>query len=56
VNRKLDGEEEVQCERSGHFLWFDDKAEEASNFYVSIFNNSQLGSITRGGHILRCEL
>ena len=31
------------------FLWFDDKAEEAVNFYVSIFKNSKIGSITRYG-------
>jgi predicted 3-demethylubiquinone-9 3-methyltransferase (glyoxalase superfamily) len=31
------------------FLWFDDKAEEAANFYVSIFKNSSIGSITRYG-------
>jgi predicted 3-demethylubiquinone-9 3-methyltransferase (glyoxalase superfamily) len=31
------------------FLWFDDKAEEAINFYVSIFKNSTIGSITRYG-------
>jgi predicted 3-demethylubiquinone-9 3-methyltransferase (glyoxalase superfamily) len=30
-------------------LWFDDKAEEAVNFYVSIFRNSKIGSITRYG-------
>lgn len=29
------------------FLWFDDKAEEAANFYVSVFNNSGIGNITR---------
>ncbi len=29
------------------FLWFDDKAEEAANFYVSIFPNSKIGKITR---------
>ncbi|MFH1259207.1 MAG: VOC family protein [Elusimicrobiota bacterium] len=29
------------------FLWFDDKAEEAAKFYVSIFKNSKLGNITR---------
>lgn len=28
------------------FLWFDNKAEEAVNFYVSIFNNSKIGGIT----------
>ena len=31
------------------FLWFDDKAEEAMNFYVSIFNNSKRGRISRYG-------
>ena len=31
------------------FLWFDDKAEEASRFYVSIFKNSKVGSISRYG-------
>lgn len=30
-------------------LWFDDKAEEAANFYVSIFKNSRIGRITRYG-------
>ena len=28
------------------FLWFDDQAEEAAKFYVSIFKNSKLGRIT----------
>jgi predicted 3-demethylubiquinone-9 3-methyltransferase (glyoxalase superfamily) len=31
------------------FLWFDDKAEEAVNFYVSIFENSKITGITRYG-------
>jgi predicted 3-demethylubiquinone-9 3-methyltransferase (glyoxalase superfamily) len=31
------------------FLWFDNKAEEAANFYVSIFRNSKIGTITRYG-------
>jgi len=31
------------------FLWFDDKAEEAMNFYVSIFKNSKTGTISRYG-------
>ena len=31
------------------FLWFDDKAEEAVNFYVSIFKNSKIGNIARYG-------
>jgi predicted 3-demethylubiquinone-9 3-methyltransferase (glyoxalase superfamily) len=29
------------------FLWFDDKAEEAMNFYVSIFKNSKVGRVSR---------
>ncbi len=29
------------------FLWFDDKAEEAANFYVSIFKNSKIGRAAR---------
>jgi predicted 3-demethylubiquinone-9 3-methyltransferase (glyoxalase superfamily) len=29
------------------FLWFDDQAEEAATFYVSIFPNSKLLSVTR---------
>ena len=31
------------------FLWFDDKAEEAANFYVSVFKNSRVLGITRYG-------
>src|SRR5207253_4478373 len=31
------------------FLWFDGKAEEAMNFYVSVFKNSKVGSVTRYG-------
>jgi predicted 3-demethylubiquinone-9 3-methyltransferase (glyoxalase superfamily) len=30
-------------------LWFDDQAEEAAKFYVSIFKNSKVKSITRYG-------
>jgi predicted 3-demethylubiquinone-9 3-methyltransferase (glyoxalase superfamily) len=31
------------------FLWFDNQAEEAINFYVSIFKNSSVGDIVRYG-------
>lgn len=31
------------------FLWFDGKAEEAMNFYVSIFRNSRPGRVMRYG-------
>ena len=29
------------------FLWFDSNAEEAMKFYVSVFKNSRVGSVTR---------
>jgi predicted 3-demethylubiquinone-9 3-methyltransferase (glyoxalase superfamily) len=31
------------------FLWFDGQAEEAANFYVSIFKNSKILNIVRYG-------
>jgi predicted 3-demethylubiquinone-9 3-methyltransferase (glyoxalase superfamily) len=31
------------------FLWFNGRAEEAANFYTSIFKNSKIGSISRFG-------
>jgi predicted 3-demethylubiquinone-9 3-methyltransferase (glyoxalase superfamily) len=31
------------------FLWFNDQAEEAANFYVSVFKNSKVTRITRNG-------
>jgi predicted 3-demethylubiquinone-9 3-methyltransferase (glyoxalase superfamily) len=31
------------------FLWFDKEAEEAANFYVSVFPNSKIGSVARYG-------
>lgn len=31
------------------FLWFDDKAEEAANLYVSLFKNSKIESMSRYG-------
>ena len=31
------------------FLWFDNQAEEAANFYVSIFKNSKIVKVTRYG-------
>ena len=34
------------------FLWFDKNAEEAANFYVSIFKNSRVGKISRSGDAL----
>ena len=31
------------------FLWFDNQAEEAMKFYVSIFKNSKVGKVSRCG-------
>jgi predicted 3-demethylubiquinone-9 3-methyltransferase (glyoxalase superfamily) len=31
------------------FLWFNDNAEEAMNFYTSVFKDSKVGEITRWG-------
>jgi predicted 3-demethylubiquinone-9 3-methyltransferase (glyoxalase superfamily) len=45
------------------FLWFDNNAEEAMNFYVSVFKNSKVGRVTRygeagpgpAGTVMTCE-
>jgi predicted 3-demethylubiquinone-9 3-methyltransferase (glyoxalase superfamily) len=34
-------------QRISPFLWFDNQAQEAAEFYVSIFPNSALGEVTR---------
>ena len=31
------------------FLWFDNQAEDAMNFYISVFKNSKVGEIARYG-------
>jgi predicted 3-demethylubiquinone-9 3-methyltransferase (glyoxalase superfamily) len=36
-----------KVQRISPFLWFDQQAEEAAEFYVSIFPNSSIGKITR---------
>lgn len=40
---------ETRIQKITPFLWFDKNAEEAVNFYVSIFKNSRIESITRYG-------
>jgi predicted 3-demethylubiquinone-9 3-methyltransferase (glyoxalase superfamily) len=42
--RKARGE---AMQKINPFLWYDNQAEEAANFYASIFKNSSVGSITR---------
>jgi predicted 3-demethylubiquinone-9 3-methyltransferase (glyoxalase superfamily) len=34
-------------QRISPFLWFDDNAEQAANFYTSVFKNSKINRITR---------
>ena len=41
--------EETRMQKIVPFLWFDGKAEEAMNFYVSIFKNSKVVRVTRYG-------
>jgi predicted 3-demethylubiquinone-9 3-methyltransferase (glyoxalase superfamily) len=41
--------EESHMQKITPFLWFDGKAEEAMNFYVSIFRNSKVVRVTRYG-------
>jgi predicted 3-demethylubiquinone-9 3-methyltransferase (glyoxalase superfamily) len=38
-----------QRQKISPFLWFNDQAEEAARFYVSIFKNSRIGHIARYG-------
>jgi predicted 3-demethylubiquinone-9 3-methyltransferase (glyoxalase superfamily) len=47
--KKQKAKEENEMQKITPFLWFDGKAEEAMNFYVSIFKNSKVGRVTRYG-------
>src|SRR5207245_1163985 len=40
---------ETRMQKITPFLWFDGKAEEAMNFYVSIFKNSKVGGVSGYG-------
>jgi predicted 3-demethylubiquinone-9 3-methyltransferase (glyoxalase superfamily) len=42
-------EGEITMQKVTPFLWFDDQAEEAAEFYTSIFKNSKIGRTTRYG-------
>jgi predicted 3-demethylubiquinone-9 3-methyltransferase (glyoxalase superfamily) len=39
----------VMSQKITPFLWFDNNAEEAVNFYLSIFKNSKITSVARYG-------
>ena len=41
--------EEFMSQKIPPFLWYTDQAEEAANFYTSIFKNSRINSIARYG-------
>jgi predicted 3-demethylubiquinone-9 3-methyltransferase (glyoxalase superfamily) len=41
--------EENDMQKITPFLWFDKEAEEAANFYVSVFKNSRIVSVSRYG-------
>jgi predicted 3-demethylubiquinone-9 3-methyltransferase (glyoxalase superfamily) len=47
--RPRDGKRSYAMQKIVPFLWFDDQAEESMTFYVSIFKNSKVGSVTRYG-------
>src|SRR5438445_282413 len=49
ARRPVDVPAEVTMQKITPFLWFNDNAEEAMNFYVSIFKNSKVGRVTRYG-------
>jgi predicted 3-demethylubiquinone-9 3-methyltransferase (glyoxalase superfamily) len=40
---------ETTMQKITPFLWFDNQAEEAMNFYTSVFKNSKVGSVSRYG-------
>jgi predicted 3-demethylubiquinone-9 3-methyltransferase (glyoxalase superfamily) len=43
----LAGNKEITMQKISPFLWFDDQAEEATNFYVSLFKNSKVLNVSR---------
>ena len=46
---KTDEEKPTHIQKITPFLWFDNQAEQAANYYVSIFRNSKIGQVTRYG-------
>ena len=43
------GKSNGKAHKISPFLWFESKAEEAANFYVSIFKNSRINGVSRYG-------
>jgi predicted 3-demethylubiquinone-9 3-methyltransferase (glyoxalase superfamily) len=46
---KIDDGKPSHIQKITPFLWFDNQAEQAANYYVSIFKNSKMGQVTRYG-------
>ena len=46
---KIGEEKPSHIQKITPFLWFDNQAEQAANFYVSVFKNSKMGQVTRYG-------
>lgn len=44
---KIEEPKKTYSQKIVPFLWFDDKAEKAARFYVSLFKNSKITEITR---------
>ncbi len=42
-------EDQAQSQKITTFLWFDGNAEEAANFYTSVFKNSKVNDVVRYG-------
>jgi predicted 3-demethylubiquinone-9 3-methyltransferase (glyoxalase superfamily) len=46
---KVGEEKPSHIQKITPFLWFDNQAEQAANFYVTVFKNSKVGQVTRYG-------
>jgi predicted 3-demethylubiquinone-9 3-methyltransferase (glyoxalase superfamily) len=42
-------QDQMQIQKINPFLWFENQAEDAAKFYVSVFRNSKIKAITRYG-------
>ena len=40
----------IRMQKISPFLWFDDQAEKAATFYVSVFKNSKINKVSRGSN------
>jgi predicted 3-demethylubiquinone-9 3-methyltransferase (glyoxalase superfamily) len=49
INPSQENSMAIAAQKITPCLWFDTEAEEAANFYISVFRNSRIGSINRYG-------